>query len=410
MSAPASVSPIANANSPDRAPNPRDGARSVSAERSYYRPELDLLRFFAFISVFIFHTLPRVEPANHFGRERIAAWGFANFRAVGSFGVCLFFVLSSFLITELLIRERASSGKVDVKAFYIRRILRIWPLYFSFLLFGYLLGHFVVAWHIEIPRFVSFLVLAGNWYVASFGMRPNPIAPLWSISIEEQFYLTWPWLAKLGGRTAILIMSTSLIPVSCCTIYFLAHWGQKAAAACWYNSLVQFEFFALGALTALVLRGRIPSWRIGTRLCLMVLGAALWMMAEGLFHVRWATEQSGPTSRFIGYQFIGIGCISLLVAFLGIPNNYLPRALVYLGKVSYGLYVFHYVWFEVTSYTVIHVLSTPHGTIAVAIQSLISIPVELLLTILTAAVSYRLIEKPFLKLKERFTTISSRAV
>lgn len=205
-------------------------------------------------------------------------------------------------------------------------------------------------------------------------------------------------------------MSTSLLPVSCFTIYFLAHGGQKAAAACWYSSLVQFEFFALGALTALVLRGRIPSWRVGTRLWLVMLGAALWMTAEGLFHVRWATEHSGPTSRFIGYQFVGIGCVSLLVAFLGIPSKYLPRPLVYLGKVSYGLYVFHYVWFELTTDTFTHILPTPHGTVGVAIQSLISIPIELLLTILTAAVSYRLLEKPFLKLKERFTTINSRAV
>ncbi len=163
----------------------------VRASGRYYRPELDVLRFFAFLSVYLFHVLPRVEAANHTGWLRSAAWLAANFRLAGSFGVCLFFVLSSFLITELLLRERRQTGTVHVKAFYVRRILRIWPLYFFFLFFGALLGHFVADWHMEAPRLLAFLLLLGNWYVAVFGQTLNPIAPLWSISIEEQFYLTW---------------------------------------------------------------------------------------------------------------------------------------------------------------------------------------------------------------------------
>ena len=164
----------------------------------YYRPELDVLRFFAFFSVFCYHALPGVEVGNHSGWERAAAIGLSAFKSAGSFGVCLFFVLSSFLITELLIRERSKTGTVHIKAFYTRRILRIWPLYFFFLFVGFLLGHLVPEWNLETPRLLAFLALLGNWYVAVFGWSANPIAPLWSISIEEQFYLIWPGLAKVG--------------------------------------------------------------------------------------------------------------------------------------------------------------------------------------------------------------------
>src|SRR3981081_108514 len=103
-------------------------AESDRASERYYRPELDVLRFFAFLSVFLFHGLPSVVVANHTGWSRRAATIAADFKSAGRFGVCLFFVLSSFLITELLMRERCSTGTVHIKAFYVRRILRIWPL------------------------------------------------------------------------------------------------------------------------------------------------------------------------------------------------------------------------------------------------------------------------------------------
>jgi peptidoglycan/LPS O-acetylase OafA/YrhL len=400
--------PLSSERTPKEGKSAERG-RAANGERSYYRPELDVLRFCAFLSVFLYHARPGVEISNHSGFERIAAWSYVNVSTVGSFGVCLFFVLSSFLITELLMRELDISGKVDVKAFYVRRILRIWPLYFSFLLFGYLLGQLIAEWHIEVSRLASFLALVGNWYVASFGVSHNPIAPLWSISIEEQFYLTWPWVARLGGRRAIFMMSTLLLPTSYVAIYYLARWGQRASEACWFSSFVQFEFFALGALAALILRGRVPSLSLVTRLVLIVAAIALWTTSEGLFHVRWATQHSGTGSRFVGYQFIGIGCVVLLVAFLGTSPKYLPRPLIYLGTISYGLYVFHYFWLEVTTIAFTHLLPSPHGTIAVAIRTALSLPAELLLTILTAKLSYKLLEKPFLKLKDRFAIIRSRA-
>src|SRR5512142_640167 len=98
---------------------------------AFYRPELDALRFFAFLAVFVTHTVPDhmdFYAAHHISHG--AAVVLASVGGSGVFGVSLFFMLSSYLITSLLLKEQQGRGTVDLKAFYLRRILRIWPLYF----------------------------------------------------------------------------------------------------------------------------------------------------------------------------------------------------------------------------------------------------------------------------------------
>ena len=154
--------------------------RLAAADR-FYRPELDVLRFFAFLSVFLYHGLPGLVNTRHSGVVAQAALYETIIKGAGRFGVCLFFLLSAYLITELLCRERANTGTIHVGSFYSRRILRIWPLYFAFLFAGVLLGLAIQDYRIEPHRIEAFLLLSGNWYVARIGCSANPIAPLWSI-------------------------------------------------------------------------------------------------------------------------------------------------------------------------------------------------------------------------------------
>jgi len=127
----------------------------------------------------------------------------------------VFFILSAFLITELLLRERESRGAVDLKAFYIRRILRIWPLYFVVLALAGLLSVFdrsqVVGWDYTF----SFLFFAGNW-IMSLHAAPRAIiiAPLWSVSFEEQFYLFWPLVLRRASKKTIFLSAMALLPVA----------------------------------------------------------------------------------------------------------------------------------------------------------------------------------------------------
>lgn len=116
-------------------------ARGLSKEKesSYYRPELDALRFFAFLCVFSFHRMDYVptDPVRNHWLYLIGN--------VGPFGVPVFFLLSAFLITELLLREREKTGRIHIRAFYVRRMLRIWPLYFVAFFGLALLNHFVAG-------------------------------------------------------------------------------------------------------------------------------------------------------------------------------------------------------------------------------------------------------------------------
>src|SRR5271167_1278609 len=114
------------------APAPADRAAP-----NFYRPELDGLRFFAFFAVYLNHTMSFGEQGHHRHMPDALGNALGTIGVAGAFGVDLFFVLSAYLLTELLVREGVARGTVDVRAFYLRRILRIWPLYFFFLALAY---------------------------------------------------------------------------------------------------------------------------------------------------------------------------------------------------------------------------------------------------------------------------------
>ena len=260
-------------------------ADSTGTVDRFYRPELDMLRFFAFVSVFLYHGLPGFVTTRHSGVAAQAALYETTIKGAGRFGVCLFFLLSAYLITELLGREKANTGTIHVGSFYSRRILRIWPLYFAFLFAGVLLGLAIQDYRLEAHRIAAFLLLAGNWYVARIGCSANPIAPLWSISVEEQFYLAWPWVVKLGGRTWTCITCLILLPLSFLFLYELSRAGADAGSNIWFNSFVQFQFFALGALLALCLRGRVPALGLPSRIAIFVAGLTSWLIADGVLRL-----------------------------------------------------------------------------------------------------------------------------
>lgn len=171
--------------------------------QSFYRPELDGLRFFAFFCVFIHHTLPtHIE----FYLERHIPFGdfITSVAEAGRFGVDLFFVLSAYLITELLLREKENFGKVHLKSFYLRRMLRIWPLYFLAIAIATFLPHIDSTQTFPLRYVVAFLFLAGNWIVSFYDFPESVMNALWSVSFEEQFYLFWPAVIALVRRARTL--------------------------------------------------------------------------------------------------------------------------------------------------------------------------------------------------------------
>ncbi len=190
--------------------------RPRAAVDSFYRPGLDILRALAFLLVFVAHGLvAELDKSTQLG---------AIGRA-GEFGVCVFFFLSSYLITELLLREKRETGTIHIPAFYVRRILRIWPLYFAMIGVGSFYGLFSPAHSVSLAWGAALMLLFTNWYTAGHGYPPGFLFPLWSISLEEQFYLAWPCLVKYLSPGSLLGISTVLMTTAYLTLARLLHQG-----------------------------------------------------------------------------------------------------------------------------------------------------------------------------------------
>ncbi len=377
-------------------------AGAPASDRRFYHPELDVLRFAAFFAVFIGHAFAGISGG---GRD-LANNGFPHFIAApllsvvesGRFGVTLFFLLSSYLITTLLLREHAASGRLDLKAFYIRRSLRIWPLYFFFLA--------VCFWVLPALRLpgipsrdkIAFSLFVGNWAVI---FHPHGWTPqfhytvflhLWSVSVEEQFYVFWPLALALFGCNRIRNMAFVLLATATMArILLLSHYaGEKDDFRIWFNTLVQLDPIAVGALMALAFRNGMPCIQFGTRVLLCFLGIAATPIAFSCFGVNgWGA--------LVTYPLVTAGMAAILVAVLtNSPKSLMSRGpLVYLGKISYGLYVYHILglWLAYHYW--------PNSSVRIAFGGLLG-------TIAVAILSYNLLERPFLQMKERFAHVRSR--
>ncbi|HSU19427.1 MAG TPA: acyltransferase [Acidobacteriaceae bacterium] len=369
---------------------------TMASTGSFYKPELDVLRFCAFLMVFAFH-IHGVFP------NRLAFLPEA-----GDAGVQVFFVLSSYLIGELLLREREATGRVHLKKFYFRRVLRIWPVYFAIVFgaFGYSLlsgdGSFTPH------ALAAFVCLGGNLYIAAAGYGiPDVLAALWTISIEEQFYLLAPFVWSRGSKRGAMVFS--LLTIAGAYLILVLHFFHGGDDQhVWYSSLVQFQYFGFGMLLALVLHGRTISLRRWMRAGLLLLAGTCFTSSQSVFHLR--TFPAG-WHTCAGYLSLGIGACSVLVAFLGWNRLAQRRWLIYLGRISYGLYAYHLlakgILDRASASFAPRVVALPHGYWIFEYAFFIT---TLGATICLAALSYRFLELPFLRLKQRVGFVRSQPV
>ena len=360
---------------------PQSGARTHRTSR-FYRPELDALRFLAFAFVLLRHG------------ARIPIPGGRLIQECGSFGLSLFFFLSAFLITELLIREREQTGTVHLKAFYLRRILRIWPLYFTGVFLAVVAGRLWpdLYWITKL-RLLSMVLFFTNWYAGPFF---GPFTPLWSISIEEQFYAVWPAVIK-HGRVALKVACGLFIVGAMVTLSIQA---PRHNTRLWLNTFVEFLFFGTGALVALAVHRRRWSISIYTRIALAACAPACWVAAQAFGNI--ANEAITPSAPLACscYLLADAGCAALLLAAFGAMPSAVPRSLIYLGRISYGLYVFHKMF--------ILILSHLGAGFSPAWTFLLVDGGTLVLSIGVASLSYRYVEQPINRIKERFAIVPSR--
>jgi peptidoglycan/LPS O-acetylase OafA/YrhL len=349
-----------------------------------YRKQIDGLRFVAVFLVLIEHFTP------------------ANIHVIpaGSYGVDLFFVISGFLITSILIKPNELSFLQNYKNFIGRRTLRIFPIYYLTIVVLFVAGYGVIREYL--PWFLTYTYNYAHMY---YKLPYNAVSHFWTLAVEEQFYLLWPFIA-LACRNrpkALLCICIGIILLGNGQKYF--HVIPSAQPNELMGLLPRLSSLGMGALGALLLRLKLndPKLlrnRFAECIAVLVLVFALTYRIPWLFP---------PCSLFL-----------VLKAFTGYNVKWIDgflrnRFIVWIGQRSYGIYIFHvplayylkFDWISRASYKL------PWSGIAEFIRHnewIITFPIYTCGTIIIAAISFRWIEQPILKLKDKWFTYSESRV
>ena len=320
---------------------------------------------------------------------------------MGTQGVWFFFVLSGFLITHLLLAEREKSGTVSIRDFYIRRILRIWPIYYLTVFLALVVvpqtgttvdSHFSAGddffWQ-RLALYVLFLPqLAGNLYPPVAGA-----SHLWSVGVEEMFYLVWPLLLKCCRPHIALIGAFAFIAIARLSAHLQLHWLHAA----YVNLDLSFFFFVtIGASGAWIARFR-PAW----------LRIFFWPLVQGAAYV--ITVANLALDLSYGRFSLPVYAMSYVIIILNVALNHRTWFrfenpwLKFLGDCSYGIYVYQFLC----------ILLVVKVSQAMGVRSdALLYGGSIALTVGVAILSFQFFERPFLGLRKKFpgsTSFAGRA-
>lgn len=433
---------------------------SSDSEKKIYFANLDVIRFIAAFLVLLFHIEIKRKQYN------LDFFDSFFFSISGDYGVTIFFVLSGFLITYLLLSEKQKTNTINIPKFYVRRILRIWPLYYLIVLLGFfVLPHSDIFYipqtsalwtYLTVPTFLLYVIFLPNMVVELYGNMPY-LDQTWSIGVEEQYYLFWPLIMKKSKDSIF-----KFVIFICCTIFFsktlilLLDLGlvQKSETMTIISNFLYHERFTcmgMGGLGAFLLfnRGQFPivikflqqkSIQIITllfiafffimglktrtvSLCTMTyllmwimryrfhdtvklfLGILFFLCMYKLSAYLPTTVINNTRVKLFDNEILSVlFCISILnfaipaTSIINIKN----KALLYLGRISYGIYMFHNIVIVFCLYMSTKLFSIPYNRFFVY-------PAVIVLTILLSALSYELFEKHFLKIKKKYMIVKSGA-
>jgi len=344
-----------------------------------YQPALDGVRGISILLVLIHHT------------EFIKPISFSVLPG-GFLGVDIFFVLSGFLITSLLVEELETTGTISFRRFYIRRALRLLPAVGAALLFSALVGAVIgfdelglTAW-----RVVSIIGYFTNWVRAYETPDLWFLTHFWSLAIEEQFYLVWPFaffgLLRAGiGRRGVLLIVTAGIVISVIWMAVLQSRGATVLRLL-TGSDTRAHTLLVGCWLSLAWHwGYLKAESWNSRSYQILISLTMILLTLVCIFVR-------PGSRFLyaGGSLVVALCAGILIVSLVVRGNRLfftNPVMLWLGRRSYGLYVWHWPCFYLCAY-----IKRPS----------VAIPAAVLAALAAAAVSYKFIELPFLRMKARF--------
>ncbi|MGI4866176.1 MAG: acyltransferase family protein [Janthinobacterium lividum] len=362
---------------------------------------LEALRFFAFFKVYLLH-LPLAIPSPVL----------SYLKRGGGIGVQFFFVLSGFLITYLLVADKLARGQVDVRRFFIRRSLRIWPLFYALVLLAFLLPtawadrwglHMVGGGYVPDWRF-SFTFLENyKMLLTDNSPRTTPLPVFWSLCIEEHFYLVWMLVVWLLPVRRLPLFLLACLPLACLFRYVEPLLLPTNTQVDTNDLLTHLDVFAVGGLLGYWVAtdyagfsARLASWPRALRYGIVVaVGLAVIFQADVLPY-----EARSLFNVFRPLLIAGLFG-ALLAMFLPAHSAIRIRSrwLAYLGSISYGLYVFHII--------LIHMALQYCLTHAIALDTWSQGAAMFLVTfggsVVLSSLSFRYFEQPFLRLRDHLT-------
>ena len=362
---------------------------SADTIKPLYFKNLDTLRFISFLLVFwqhsfslSFYNMSQIPVIN----TLIVNLTFFT----GGWGVHIFFVISGFLITFLMLKEQHEKGEINIKHFYLRRIFRIWPLYYLVLLYGiFILPHVFKEFTFSGSLFYKLA------FLNNFDMQPSNIGIAWSVAVEEQFYLFWPLVfILLGNKKLILFCCLSVFSYSIffnltdtSPVYYFhtfsnlnylmsgcigAFFYFKYMKRPWLNHFIKPLFLYFAILFAVVLPvSEGFFWNISHPLCFLLLPVIYLYLVVYLVH----REDNNPISVF-----------SLM------------------GKYTYGMYLYHPTILILIKIFFDFLMWGYNSPMQNFILSIVALAISIGISIL----SYEYFEKHILKLKRKFSSVETR--
>ncbi|MEL6675579.1 MAG: acyltransferase [Bacteroidota bacterium] len=361
--------------------------------RYTYFDGLNALRFFAATLVVLMHMKNNLTKM---GLPRIPEWCIFG---KGLEAVSFFFVLSGFLITYILLKETEKTGTVHIKRFYLKRVFRIWPLYFIIVGFGCLFFWYLApAAGIDFPveydkgLAVFLYVFFGANLINSLYHMGGILHVTWSIAVEEQFYLFWAPLMKKGQKHLPLIFATVFLLFL--SLNILNAYNVFGLSKGWKDFVhtLQFHYMALGGWIAWrlfrnpdrLLKAWVFRSKVGQALCLSVLLGFLMLYTR---QEAWEPWLIVPKGLLFAWIILNVSVNPRKLFGLNL------RPLNYLGQISYGIYMYHMIVIYAVSFLslkVVHLLPGP-------LFYLFYVGLVLGLTILIAALSWHVVERHILR-------------
>lgn len=366
----------------------------MSSNSKYYFPQLDSIRGLSFLAVYFVHAY---HPDFGTGFLNQLLQFFYNNLALS---IDVFFILSAFLLTWLGINEYKVNGNFSFKNYFIRRALRIWPLYFLLMIFSFVIVPYASSYFnmpVTLPPayyyifFVSNFYLEGHVYFLRF---------LWTLSVEEQFYLLWGLCLVLFQKRiitcAVILTLVSITYTTYAVVYELD---------IYYNTLIYLFDFAIGIVAAVVLHNDNKVVNFFKEMK-PIKNLMFFLLIPLLFFIMYCCLYAGPANaelwmnmitRYLFIIYMGFFIIEQMVNSRTLLRLKASRFLIYTGKISYGLYCFHGI---VLTFGLVALQKS-----GIDMPVYLRIIVFLIVNYIISAISYQFVERPFLLLKSKLRRI-----